>query len=295
MLDSFLRPTQIKTNQDGGLLRLIACVCMFIDHAGKMLFPQLTWMRMVGRLAFPLFAYGIAVGAAMTRHPRQYIARVAALALVSQPLYAVALGHTNEAMYAVPFAQHPLRALCTFYMESWEKPSILLALLLGLLLLLCLREKQYVPALLIYVLCARFSAELDYGVSGGLLPLSGTPGAVLCRLDGIYARLVGGWARLPALRHGVRHAHIRHARSHARQPADSPQDPNAQMAFLRVLPGAPARFARAGKIFLKKRLTDGGEYDILSLVQKLRLTQSSYNFILGNCVTAAPTTLTRIV
>lgn len=166
MLDSFLRPTQVKTNQDGGLLRLIACVCMFIDHAGKMLFPQLTWMRMVGRLAFPLFAYGIAVGAAMTRHPRQYIARVAALALVSQPLYAVALGHTNEAMYAVPFARHPLRALCTFYMESWEKPSILLALLLGLLLLLCLREKQYVPALLIYVLCARFSAELDYGVSG---------------------------------------------------------------------------------------------------------------------------------
>ena len=39
MLDSFLRPTQIKTNQDGALLRLIACVCMFIDHAGKMLFP----------------------------------------------------------------------------------------------------------------------------------------------------------------------------------------------------------------------------------------------------------------
>ena len=255
MLDSFLRPTQNKTNKDGGLLRLIACVCMFIDHAGKMLFPQLTWMRMVGRLAFPLFAYGIAVGAAMTRHPRQYIARVAALALVSQPLYAVALGHTNEAMYAVPFAQHPLRAL---------------------LRRAGLRRERHRP-------------------DGGLLPLSGTPGAVLCRLDGIYARLVGGWTRLPALRHGVRHAHIRHARSHARQPADSPQDPNAQMAFLRVLPGAPARFARAGKIFLKKRLTGSGEYDILSLVQKLRLTQSSYNFILGNCVTAAPTTLTRIV
>ncbi len=45
MLDRFLRPAQIKTNQDGALLRLIACICMFIDHAGKMLFPQLTWMR----------------------------------------------------------------------------------------------------------------------------------------------------------------------------------------------------------------------------------------------------------
>ena len=166
MLDHFLRPTQIKTTQDGGLLRLIACVCMFIDHAGKMLFPHLIWMRLVGRLAFPLFAYGIAVGAAMTRHPQQYIARVAALALISQPLYAVALGHTNNAMYAVPFAQHPLRALYTFYIKSWETPSILLPLLLGLLLLLCLREKKYVIALLIYVLCERFSGSLDYGVGG---------------------------------------------------------------------------------------------------------------------------------
>lgn len=166
MLDRFLRPAQIKTNQDGALLRLIACICMFIDHAGKMLFPQLTWMRLVGRLAFPLFAYGIAVGAAMTKHPQPYITRVAALALVSQPLYAVALGHTNNAMYAVPFAQHPLRALYTFYIKSWETPSILLPLLLGLLLLLCIRERKYIPALLIYVLCERFSGSLDYGVGG---------------------------------------------------------------------------------------------------------------------------------
>ena len=166
MLDRFLRPAQIKTNQDGALLRLIACICMFIDHAGKMLFPQLTWMRLVGRLAFPLFAYGIAVGAAMTKHPQPYITRVAALALVSQPLYAVALGHTNNAMYAVPFAQHPLCALYTFYIKSWETPSILLPLLLGLLLLLCIRERKYIPALLIYVLCERFSGSLDYGVGG---------------------------------------------------------------------------------------------------------------------------------
>lgn len=166
MLDRFLRPAQLKTNQDGALLRLIACICMFIDHAGKMLFPQLTWMRLIGRLAFPLFAYGIAVGAAMTKHPQPYITRVAALALVSQPLYAVALGHTNNAMYAVPFAQHPLRALYTFYIKSWETPSILLPLLLGLLLLLCIRERKYIPALLIYVLCERFSGSLDYGVGG---------------------------------------------------------------------------------------------------------------------------------
>ena len=46
MFDSLLRPSQIRTNNDAGLLRLIACVCMCIDHAGKMLFPELTWMRL---------------------------------------------------------------------------------------------------------------------------------------------------------------------------------------------------------------------------------------------------------
>ena len=36
---------QVRTNQDTGLIRLIACLCMCIDHAGKMLFPQLTVMH----------------------------------------------------------------------------------------------------------------------------------------------------------------------------------------------------------------------------------------------------------
>lgn len=74
MFDSLLRPSQIRTNNDAGLLRLIACVCMCIDHAGKMLFPELTWMRLVGGWLFS-FAYGIAVGAAMTKN-RRAICRV---------------------------------------------------------------------------------------------------------------------------------------------------------------------------------------------------------------------------
>ena len=118
MFDSLLRPSQIRTNNDAGLLRLIACVCMCIDHAGKMLFPELTWMRLVGRLAFPLFAYGIAVGAAMTKSPTRYLSRVMALVLISQPLYAVALDHTVIAMYDVPFTQNPLLAAWNFYIES---------------------------------------------------------------------------------------------------------------------------------------------------------------------------------
>ena len=125
-------PAHVRTNQNTTLIKLLACVFMAIDHAGKMLFPGVPELRYIGRLAFPLFAYCIAVGAVYTRNPLRYLSRIAALALISQPLYALALGHENSAMYAVPFAQAPLRAAWTFYIGSWQKPSILLSLLLGL-------------------------------------------------------------------------------------------------------------------------------------------------------------------
>lgn len=164
-------PRQVRTNQDTGLIRLIACLCMFIDHAGKMLFPGVPELRYIGRLAFPLFAYCIAVGAVYTRDPLRYLSRIAALALISQPLYALALSHENSAMYAVSFAESPLRAAWSFYIGSWQKPSILLSLLLGLALLCALRHRRWVLAAMVLVLCARFSANLDYGLSGILLML----------------------------------------------------------------------------------------------------------------------------
>ncbi len=159
-------PQSVRTNRNTGLIRLIAFASMAIDHAGKMLFPQYPVLRLIGRLAFPMFAYLIAVGAVYTRDPLRYLSRVAALALISQPLYALALDHENPAMYAVPFSQNPLRAMISFYINSWQKPSILLSLLLGLALLLCLRKRQFTLSLMLYVFCERFSGSLDYGIHG---------------------------------------------------------------------------------------------------------------------------------
>ena len=164
-------PEQVRTNRDTALIKLLACALMAIDHAGKMLFPGVPQLRYIGRLAFPMFAYCIAVGAVYTRSPVRYLSRIAALALISQPLYALALGHENAAMYAVPFARNPLGAAWSFYIGSWQKPSVLLSLLLGLLLLCCLRRRQWALAAAVLVLCARFSSSLDYGLNGVLLML----------------------------------------------------------------------------------------------------------------------------
>jgi len=163
---SFLCPREVKTNQNAGLIKLIACLTMLIDHAGKMLFPEIPQMRLIGRLAFPLFAYGIAVGAVYTRDPFRYLKRIVILALISQPLYAIGLDHENSAMYAVSFFDHPIAGSWAFYINSWQKPSILLSLSLGLCILICLRKKQWLMAFAVYVICERFSASLDYGIGG---------------------------------------------------------------------------------------------------------------------------------
>ena len=58
-----------------------------------MLFPGIPEMRLIGRLAFPMFAYGVAVGAVYTRNPIRYLSRIVLLMLISQPLYALGLDH----------------------------------------------------------------------------------------------------------------------------------------------------------------------------------------------------------
>ena len=44
----------------GNVLKLIACVAMVIDHVGVMFFPYEDSLRIIGRLAFPIFAFMIA-------------------------------------------------------------------------------------------------------------------------------------------------------------------------------------------------------------------------------------------
>lgn len=165
-LSSLTCPQRVRTNQDTSLIKLIACLTMLIDHFGKMLFPDIPEMRLIGRLAFPLFAYGIAIGAVYTHAPLRYLSRIAALALISQPLYALGLAHENSAMFSVPFFEHPFKAALTFYLNSWQSPSILLSLLLGLTIILCLRNRQWVLALALFIFCSRISSSLDYGLGG---------------------------------------------------------------------------------------------------------------------------------
>ena len=68
----------------GNQLKLFAVIVMTIDHIGHILFPSVMWLRIIGRLAYPIFAYMIAEGCTHTRSMPRYFATMAGMAAICQ-------------------------------------------------------------------------------------------------------------------------------------------------------------------------------------------------------------------
>lgn len=71
-------------------LKLIAALTMLLDHIGAILYPETDWLRMVGRISFPLFVWFIVQGETHTRDIWRYGVRLGILGLISQPIYQIA-------------------------------------------------------------------------------------------------------------------------------------------------------------------------------------------------------------
>lgn len=75
------------------IVKIIAMVSMFIDHMGAYLFPYYVneyyiIFRIVGRIAYPIFAYYIAAGFKRTSNLKKYILRMFGFAILTQlPFY----------------------------------------------------------------------------------------------------------------------------------------------------------------------------------------------------------------
>ncbi|MGN0777890.1 MAG: TraX family protein [Aristaeellaceae bacterium] len=137
----------IAGNMATGTLKVVALLAMFADHAGKRLLPGVTEMRMLGRMAFPLYCWCMVVGFCCTRSVPKYLLRILAVGVISQPLYMIALNH------------------------PWQEPNVFLTLLIALCGLWAIREKKafcqwWMPPLLLVLASV---LDCDYGWRGVLL------------------------------------------------------------------------------------------------------------------------------
>jgi hypothetical protein len=68
-------------------IKLFAALLMVIDHAGRLLFNDLTVMLALGRFSFPLFAWLAIQGEKHTQNFRNYVIRLIVVGLITQPIY----------------------------------------------------------------------------------------------------------------------------------------------------------------------------------------------------------------
>ncbi|MDJ0618486.1 MAG: TraX family protein [Calothrix sp. MO_192.B10] len=68
-------------------IKILAFIFMFVDHIGRLFFPDATIMVAVGRLSFPLFAWLAAIGEKHTSDIKKYVTRLILLGIISQPIY----------------------------------------------------------------------------------------------------------------------------------------------------------------------------------------------------------------
>ncbi len=156
---------EVRLNRDTSLLKLIAIVSMTVDHLGAVMFPQYQIMRVIGRVAFPLFAYCAAVGCVYTRNIGKYALRVLLMALLVQPLYVTAMNHQARMAFDWLHNFYRLDLIVRHYYLT-QHHVIHFTLFFGILLIWTLRAKQYAAAAAMFALCWYLQSWLDYGMYG---------------------------------------------------------------------------------------------------------------------------------
>lgn len=139
-------------------LKIIACVTMLLDHVGVVLVPHLPvphvkllyyFLRVIGRIAFPLYAFLLVEGMRHTRNPQKYILRLGLNILLAELPFDFAL----------------------FERWTWKSQNVMVTLALGAVMLLCMQktEKRWMKALLILPFACLADLAKGDGRSWGIL------------------------------------------------------------------------------------------------------------------------------
>lgn len=151
---------------NGNTLKIIALISMIIDHVGVMIFPSIIWLRCLGRISLPIFAYMISEGCQYTRNPKKYFFRIFILGVLCQAVYLFAAG----TLYLSTVVSFSFSVLAIFFIKNGSASKetrgrvlyfIAFSLLALLMLFLLFPPKFMAP----------YGLVLDYGIFPFLIPI----------------------------------------------------------------------------------------------------------------------------
>lgn len=142
-------------------LRIIACVCMLLDHIGYCLtgrYPFLAPLRWIGRIAFPIFIFLTVNGLRHTSNRLRYALRLFLFALISQVPFALLFRHGDVLAKLNVFFTLLLALLSVWATDAMRKNRIA-------------RYFSFLPAAAIFLLYYFGILSSDYGAKGILLAM----------------------------------------------------------------------------------------------------------------------------
>lgn len=157
-------------------LQIIAAIAMLVDHLTWILFPDYPVsplpiiLHIIGRLAFPIFAYFIAEGYYYTHNKKKYALRILVLSIIS---------HVPYMMASVPFQKYGWLSLIPFatgegISRFLNQGSVLFSYFIGLIMLFINDSKnikEWLKVILIILLCL-LSFPCDWSCIGSLVVMS---------------------------------------------------------------------------------------------------------------------------
>lgn len=165
---------RVQSNQFFGFLsaniiKIVALVCMTVDHVGVMFFSEQIIFRIIGRIAFPIFAFFVAEGCRHTRNKLRYFLVIFCLGILCEVFARIFAGIT-ECNILLTLAV----AILLVYAFDWLKTSAkngdkkqclasasVFVFAIGAVFVMSSIVPQYLP----------WFGGFDYGFFGILVPL----------------------------------------------------------------------------------------------------------------------------
>lgn len=147
----------------GNALKIIAAISMFIDHMGLIFFPDAIFLRVIGRLAFPIFAFMIAEGCRYTKNKLRYFLSVFLMGIAYFIVYYLYSGRIYFCiLITFSLAIMLIFALAEFKNALFSSKATIQKKLFSFML--------FAIALAFVFIMNRFF-RIDYGIMGCLTPM----------------------------------------------------------------------------------------------------------------------------
>ena len=157
-------------------LKLIAMISMVFDHMGLLLFPGVVAFRILGRIAFPIYAFLIAEGCKHTKNKKKHLGLIAGMGIAYQIVYSVIFNDLYiNILLTFSLAISLIYAIESFASNKNISNRILMMLVIGAI---------FFVGYLCPIIFEDYGFYMDYGIWGITLP------ALMYLCKGKWTRIV---------------------------------------------------------------------------------------------------------